>query len=168
MKHFNIKSIAAARKALKKQGTQPIPGHAYNFYDCGCIIDKADDSNRVKFFSECKTKNRSCPTHIARLHIKYKQCKCGHEAIGMRIIESKGCTRCPQTGNFKKSMKTRKERNGDQQDPGRCDCEHYLSCLTDYIGFDAVPCKGCENYKPGVIEIEYIFNREPETVYTWG
>lgn len=141
-------------------------GKVYNIYQCGCVILNDEDPQCFNHFHQVRL--RCCPEHNDhRLLNKFKRCSCGREYFSKRIQASKQCGKCygvsPETKEAKRQWRIEYEkygaenarfRNKRQADPARWDCRSRDKCLIEYIKYDAIPCKGCKEYRPKPIEAD--------------
>ena len=175
-------TLQEIHQKLKKAGIEIQIGEAYNFYDCGCIINNKIDKNRLKHNYESHQRVRCCPDcdgkGVGFLITKYKKCQCGAEFNSKGAHASVYCSKCPNSlrskGIFKKKEKEpllkldfQQKSNGDFQDSERWNCFFRDNCVWYYRVHDTVPCLNCELYIKQDLDITKIEPRETEdnTIY---
>ena len=176
-------SLSKIHKKLKKAGIEIQIGEAYNFYDCGCIINNKNDENRLKHNFDTHQRVRACPycdeEGVGFLVTKYKKCQCGMEFNSKGVHASFFCNKCPNSLRTKGIIKVKieieygikldfqKRFNGDFQDSERWNCLFRDNCAWYYREHDAVPCLNCELYIKQDLDITKIEPRETidNTIY---
>jgi len=175
-------TLTEIHEKLEKAGIKIQIGQAYNFYDCGCIINNKIDKNILKHNYDSHQRVRACPDcdgkEIGFLVIKYKKCQCGAEFASKGVHASIYCSKCPNSlrskGIIKNKIKIKKIRfdfqqrfNADFQDEERWDCLFRDNCADYYMMHDTIPCLNCEVYIKMDLDITKIEPRETEdnTIY---
>lgn len=155
-------SLTLVKRILKQANIKPETDRAYNIYECGHVFDNDTEQRVIKYFpGEGDQKNRSkriCPVCWENfgkkypLITKYKKCSCGAEHVSKRAQSSICCSSCSSTRKAAKGTVPNKvyKNNGHLADPSRCSCIHRDDCLTKYLDYEAIPCKGCRRYKEAV------------------
>jgi len=155
-------SASLVKKKIKEAEMTVKKSHAYILYECGHILDKEDDPGKVKYVGDENDPSRPqrglriCPICWEKgikspLVTKYKKCGCGAEHIGKKVQPSLCCAACPSSRRAVKGNTPThiKKANGRLADPNRCFCIHRGGCLTEYDGYAALPCKGCQKFREG-------------------
>ena len=149
-KSIKIDLLHCAKTMIQQADIQIIPGQAYTIYECGHVFEIEKDPQTLTFYRTQNREIRSCPLcKNAMLITKYKQCGCGAEHIGKRVVSSVCCGQCPTERRPNAApLKLKHLRNAHLADPERCFCIHRAVCMEKYIDYDTIPCKDCLNYQP--------------------
>jgi hypothetical protein len=140
----DIKDCTSVYVALVQAGIEPIDGNAYTLYECGHAFNVVNDPSRVQWYGAAGRGLRSCPVcDHKKLLTKYKQCGCGEVQIGSKVQPSKCCNVCPTERKGITASPFAYRKNGHLADPDRGFCIHRNECLTKFIDYVTVPCKGC-------------------------
>jgi hypothetical protein len=143
----DIKSCVSVHKVLTDAGIEPIDGKAYTLYECGHVFNVEDDPAYVRWYASVGRALRSCPLcDKQRLLTKYKKCGCGEEQVGPKVQPSRCCTLCPPDRKVVTVSPYAYRKNGHLVDINRGFCIHKNGCLTKFIDYVTVPCKGCLDY----------------------
>ena len=143
-------SLLKAKRLLKQAELNIEDGECYTIYSCGHVFDNRDDPQIITYYVGENRGIRSCPICInQKLLTKFKRCGCGAEHIGKRVQPSECCGKCPSVRKATGRDETLNafKRNGHLADPDRVFCIYRSECLDIYRVYDAVPCKGCKQYK---------------------
>lgn len=147
-------------KFLKKMKIEYIfpleAGKVYNIYKCGHIFLNTEDPHKKTYNPSTKVLSITCPicTTPVGLKTKIKLCRCGYRQVGKALKSSKQCYKCVHDPSWYKpktpeQIKEDKRRNNLRlKDVSRYNCYYYLTCLTKYKNYQAVPCKYCRKYNP--------------------
>jgi hypothetical protein len=146
--YVNIKNSTSVREALVQAGIKnPLDGYAYTLYECGHAFNVEDDPGKTQWYSSVGRSLRTCPKcDYHKLLTKYKRCGCGKPQIGSNVQPSKACNDCPPGTKGSTVSKYAHRKNGHLADPDRGFCIHRNECLTKFIDYATVPCKGCEDF----------------------
>ena len=139
-------NLKQCKQAIKEKGLDPIRGKIYNIYECGCIL-RSNDEKQYRVSVGEKT-IKACPEHKkdGKIVTRFKICTCGEFYLSTRMRGGKSCKVCykPSDSN---DLRLSKFNNRHLNDPSRYACVLRTGCLTKYLKFRCIPCKGCKDYQ---------------------